>query len=381
MTKFKKFFGKISVQIAVIVSILCISLFIVLNNVLLQQSQQSFTSIVQTIKVAPNRARVIVPNQDPNVVTFNEDGSIKVTPLQEQFSNLFQSSILRVGILAVAASLIIGFLTSQLFTRPLKDLQNGLKKLRDNNYKTTLEKTGTEELDSVIDDFNMLTEELKRVETLRKDLISDTSHELKTPLTSLLGQLQGVKDGVLELDENRVSLLLDQVNRLNDMVEKLQNFSRIRNKNNNLELEEVKLGEVINEVVDLYRDRFQKDDIEIVVDMDTEFIVKADGNLLEQVFINLIENTLKYAEASRIKIHMDNSNLIYEDNGIGIPKKHLPYLFERFYRVEKSRSRETGGLGLGLAIVKEILEAHGWEILVSSELQKGVKFIIEFQTN
>ena len=376
MTKIKTFLGKISVQIAIIVSILCISLFIVLNNVLLQQSQQSFTSIVQTIKVAPNRA-TLVPTQDPNVVTFNEDGSIRVTPLQEKYTELFQSSILKVGILAVTASLVIGFLTSQLFTRPLKDLQNGIKKLRDNNYKTKLEKTGTEELDSVIDDFNLLTEELKRVETLRKDLISDTSHELKTPLTSLLGQLQGVKDGVLELDENRISLLLDQVNRLNDLVERLQEFSRLRNKNNNLEVKKINLREVIEDVLILYKERLIEQNINVQVEVDREFKIKGDENLLKQVFTNLIENTLKYAEASKIKISLNDSELIFEDNGVGIPKEHLPYLFERFYRVEKSRNRETGGLGLGLAIVKEIVEAHGWKIKVESEVKKGTLFTIE----
>lgn len=377
MNKIKSFFSKISVQIALIVSVLCISLFIVLNNVLLQQSQQSFTTIVQTIRVSPYRAPLYVSSNDPTILTFNADGTIKLKPLQEQFTELFQSSIFRVGALAVIASLIIGFLTSRLFTRPLKDLQNGLNKLRDNNYKTKLEKTGTEELDSVIDDFNRLTEELKRVETLRKDLISDTSHELKTPLTSLLGQLQGVKDGVLELDEKRINSLIDQVDRLNNLVEKLQEFSRIRNKNYKLNLEKANLCDIVEEIVSQYQDKFNRNQINVTIDIPHDFKLKADKGLLKQIFINLIENTLKYAKASEIKISFDDNKLIFEDNGIGVSKEHLPYLFERFYRVEKSRNRNTGGLGLGLAIVKEIVETHSWKIEVKSEENKGTKFIIE----
>lgn len=377
MNKIKSFFSKISVQIALIVSVLCISLFIVLNNVLLQQSQQSFTTIVQTIRVSPYRAPLYVSSNDPTILTFNADGTIKLKPLQEQFTELFQSSIFRVGALAVIASLIIGFLTSRLFTRPLKDLQNGLNKLRDNNYKTKLEKTGTEELDSVIDDFNRLTEELKRVETLRKDLISDTSHELKTPLTSLLGQLQGVKDGVLELDEKRINSLIDQVDRLNNLVEKLQEFSRIRNKNYKLNLEKANLCDIVEEIVSQYQDKFNRNQINVTIDIPHDFKLKADKGLLKQIFINLIENTLKYAKASEIKISFDDNKLIFEDNGIGVSKEHLPYLFERFYRVEKSRNRNTGGLGLGLAIVKEIVETHSWKIEVKSEENKGTKFVIE----
>ncbi len=376
--RIRKFFSKISVQIAVIVSVLCISLFFILNNVFLEESKETFSSVVQTIRVSPFTAPVVVRNDDPSVVVFNDDGTIKLKPLEEQYAETFQSSILRVGILAVIASLIIGFLTSQLFTKPLRNLKNGLTKLRDNNYKLKLEKSGTDELDTVIDEFNRLTEELNRVEMLRKDLISDTSHELKTPITSLVGQLQGVKDGVLKMDKKRVDSLLEQVDRLDDLVEKLQEFSRIRNKNYKLNLKEINVSEFINEIVDQYKERFEEEKINVVIDVDKNFEIKGDKDLLRRVFINLIENTLKYAEASEIKISLNDNNLMFEDNGTGIDKKHLPYLFERFYRVEKSRNRNTGGLGLGLAIVKEIIEAHGWKVSVESEAGKGTKFIVEF---
>lgn len=376
--------SKTSAKISLAVSGMVIAMLFVMNAVVIEQSKDVFVNVVGTVTIDSAGDLLFSPinpissRGQINILTFDSNGKIRPKPLQEVYVENLQQVLLKVALLAVAISLFIGIASSRIFSRPLNRLSSGIQKLRRNDYKFKLEKTGTLDFDIVIEEFNRLIDELQRVEDLRKDLISDTSHELKTPLTSLTGQLEGIKDNVLDSSPERITKLLDNVYRLNDLVERLQEFSRIRNKNAKLRKQDLVLKDVLERVIDSLRNDIKKQNLKINVDISSEKRINADEYLLQRIFENFITNTLRYAQATEFTIRMNEGNLIIEDNGIGIDEEHLPFIFERFYRVEKSRNRKTGGLGLGLAIVQELVQSHGWKIEVESKTKEvpGIRFTI-----
>jgi two-component system sensor histidine kinase BaeS len=395
MDNFKQWLSKTGTKIAITISLVCISLFVLLNVVVIKSSHDSLVNVLSGVRLEPlpgfssaipgyrlywahplRGTQTIGEMSGLDVMRFDMDSNSNTGPrsLADIFTERFQASLVSVGMIAIAASFGIGYLASRIFTKPLARLSKGMVKLRENDYRFKLEKTGTVEFDEVADEFNRLTDELQKVEVLRKDLIADTSHELKTPLASLLGQLEGIRDGVLHLDENRTNILLSQVHRLDDMVERLQEFSRLRNKSQSLRRSNINLRNVLEKVKTARQAELNSQNIAMNINTPAEFTINADEGLIEQVFNNLVSNTLAYSNARNISIEAHEEELSYSDDGIGIPVDHLPYIFERFYRVEKSRNRQTGGLGLGLAIVKEIIEAHGWQTKVESQQPVGLKY-------
>ncbi len=375
LKKFLNIFNKLWFQMAIVITLLISVLFVILNFAVLSTGEHTFSNVLEN---AP-QIEVVPIGEDSFLVTRPTSYRInpaKIDPLIQSFRERFANSMLLIIVLAVAGALTIGLLSSRIVTNQFRHLANGMQNLRKSNYKVALEPTGTDEFDSLTDEFNSLVLELKKMDELRKDLISDTSHELKTPLTSILGQLQGIKDGVLKADKAHVDNLIDQANRLNDLIERLQSYSRLRANTLKLKLEKVKLRDLLNKLEKSYSEKLATAKIKLVNEVPSRFTIQADKTLLEQLFINLIENSVRYSKAKEITIAVSDNKISFSDNGIGIPANHLPYIFERFYRVEKSRSRETGGLGLGLAIVKEIAEAHGWKVKAESNKGEGLKLII-----
>jgi len=205
---------------------------------------------------------------------------------------------------------------------------------------------------------------------------SNVSHELKTPLAIMKSEIE-----VALMNENinckkTLYSLLQEINYLNDITEKLLFLTK--NDFNNLKLKEIDLEELVLELFEKYS---QKIHINLHIDEDEEFIIKGDKTLLKMALSNIIENSIKY-KALKIDIFLKKTKnkvtLIIKDNGMGIPKEKLPFIFDEFYRVEESHNKEIKGFGLGLSIVKNILNSHKAKIKVKSE--KGVEFIIEFPT-
>ncbi|MBD3362801.1 hypothetical protein GF362_03720 [Candidatus Dojkabacteria bacterium] len=300
--------------------------------------------------------------------------------LEREFKRNLYTTITFANILGFGLAVIAGTIIAKQITKPLSELEKGIKKLKKNKYKFKLKHTDVEEFDIVIDEFNNLIKELDRVEKLRQDLVSDVSHELKTPLTSILGQLEGILDQLFDPDPKRIKTIKKQVERLSEMVEKLQDYTRIRSKTADLKLQNIKIHKIFSEVENMYSQQLKNKNIRFVCNIDTDLTIRTDKLLLLRVITNLIDNAIKYSGGNEIICKADKEKIVIEDNGIGIDEKHLDLIFERFYRVEKSRSRKTGGLGLGLSIVKEIVEAHGWEIHAERvKNNNGVRFIIHLK--
>jgi two-component system phosphate regulon sensor histidine kinase PhoR len=224
--------------------------------------------------------------------------------------------------------------------------------------------------------------EIRKLETMRRDFVANVSHELKTPLTSIKGFLETLLEGALEDKENSRHFLIimqDHTERLNKLVDDLLSLSRLESKEILLKKDIFNLKQQFEKVIASYGAQFKKRNIEIKNELPINLSINADKDKIEGVLTNLIDNAIKFnKEKGAIRIYSQDQSgiirIIIEDSGIGIPEKDMPRIFERFYRVDKARSRELGGTGLGLSIAKHIVELHGGTIGVESVEGLGSKF-------
>jgi two-component system phosphate regulon sensor histidine kinase PhoR len=224
--------------------------------------------------------------------------------------------------------------------------------------------------------------ETERVEKTRRDFIANVSHELRTPLTSIQGYAETLLDSAPPSDHVHEFLEIIRKNaaRMSRLTEDLLTLARVESGEQRFDVQPSRPSDLLHEVVQSFSKIAQAQGIELVVENGVEGQVSADREALHQVFSNLVDNALKYATSGR-KIVVGARpkgqavEFYVQDFGPGIPSEHLPRLFERFYRVDKARSRESGGTGLGLAIAKHIILAHGGTIRAESELNHGSTFL------
>lgn len=227
-------------------------------------------------------------------------------------------------------------------------------------------------------------EHLKKLENYRKEFLGNVSHELKTPIFNIQGYISTLIDGGINDSKINIDYLKradKSVDRMIHIIDDLETISQLESGTLSLDIENYNLVEQVHDVISQVEIMAAKKNIKITVNTSSEKIKTASDRFrIRQVLSNLITNSIKYGREggeTTISISEDKEKISIEisDNGIGIESKHLPRLFERFYRVDKGRSREQGGTGLGLSIVKHIIEAHNQNILVSSEFGKGTTFV------
>jgi two-component system, OmpR family, phosphate regulon sensor histidine kinase PhoR len=224
--------------------------------------------------------------------------------------------------------------------------------------------------------------ETERVEKTRRDFIANVSHELRTPLTSIQGYAETLLDGAPENNHSRefLEIIRKNAHRMSRLTEDLLTLARVESGEQRFDIQPVAAAEILQEAVQNFRELARAHGIDLQVEDSAPDLVSADREAIHQVFSNLIDNALKYAgSGGRLVLgarHADRGVEFYvRDFGPGIPFEHLPRLFERFYRVDKARSRESGGTGLGLAIAKHIVLAHDGAIRAESELNHGSMFL------
>ena len=224
---------------------------------------------------------------------------------------------------------------------------------------------------------------LRRLERVRKDFVANVSHEIKTPLTAIKGFVETLQNGALKDSqeaEKFLHIIARHVDRLDAIVMDLLDLSRIEDQET-MQLTSLDLGQIAEAALLLCQPKATSKKIKLKVNIDQPVFSPVDDRMIEQALINLIENAVKYSPQNgevRIVVNAgDNENTIcVEDDGIGIPQKDQPRIFERFFRVDRARSRQMGGTGLGLAIVKHIVTLHGGRVTVESELGRGSRFTI-----
>jgi two-component system phosphate regulon sensor histidine kinase PhoR len=227
---------------------------------------------------------------------------------------------------------------------------------------------------------------LRRLEDVRRDFVANVSHEIKTPLTAIKGFVETLHQNIVETPEEAerfLGIISRHVDRLNAIIEDLLMLSRIENEGErgDIRRERTRLRDIFQNAVQICRPQAEEKHIGIELGGDDQLTTVVDPVLIEQAVVNLLDNALKYSDREKsVQIRARTVDceiqIQVQDHGIGIEKKHLPRLFERFYRVDKARSRSLGGTGLGLAIVKHIAQAHGGHVTVESRLGEGSLFTI-----
>lgn len=225
--------------------------------------------------------------------------------------------------------------------------------------------------------------EISKIQKMRTEFVANVSHELKTPVTSVKGFAETLLDGALEdpqMAQQFVHIIYEEADRLHRLINDLLDLSRIESKHIPLHKESLNIVDMINNTLEKMKFKIEEEKQSINLQLPDEAIyVMADQDCIDQVFINLIDNAIKYTEDDgEIQLKLEEQNhfvtILVSDTGIGIPEEDLPRIFERFYRVDKGRSRRMGGTGLGLSIVKHIVEGHGGNVGVKSEVGKGTTF-------
>lgn len=228
--------------------------------------------------------------------------------------------------------------------------------------------------------------ELKNLELMRKDFVANVSHELKTPITSIKGFAETLLDGAMNEEKSKrdfLEIIYQESDRLQLLIEDLLTLSNLERDGFELTCSTVDISMLLEEITPIINQQSLKHHVDYIVEADDNLTVQADKEKLKQVIINLVDNAISYTPDNgkitlRIKETTDFIRIQVKDTGIGIDLETLPRIFERFYRVDKARSRNTGGTGLGLAIVKHIIEVHGGKITVESEINKGSLFSVYF---
>jgi two-component system phosphate regulon sensor histidine kinase PhoR len=224
---------------------------------------------------------------------------------------------------------------------------------------------------------------IRNVEQIKKDFVDNISHELRTPLAAIKGFVETMEDGMEGENRSYLEIIKRNTERLINIVQDLLTLSELEEKEIILEKEDVDVKVLIENILTIFKDAVKKKGVALELEVDTELPkIKGDAFKLEQMFINIIDNAIKYTEAGKISIRLktEGGSLIVEiqDTGIGIPEDQQSRIFERFYVVDKSRSKTVGGTGLGLSIVKHIAQLHDANLAVKSSPGDGTTFSISF---
>ncbi len=240
-------------------------------------------------------------------------------------------------------------------------------------------------LETIVGSVSVLEDvtEMRRLENVRKEFVANVSHELKTPLTSIRGFAETLSNGALDdasTAKRFVAKIESNAAQLQNLIEDILDISEIESGRRDLTLLSVKLRDVIEAVLGDFQERFEKKQLQTQIDVPADQVIKADPAALRQILSNLIDNAIKYTEEKgSIRIYSTLTDdgfceVSVKDSGLGIPKEDLPHIFERFYRVDKARSRALGGTGLGLSIVKHLVQGQGGQVDAESQLGSGSRF-------
>jgi signal transduction histidine kinase len=286
---------------------------------------------------------------------------------------------------AVAAGIALGLARwlARGMTQPLRDMAQAARRMETGEYRQRVHTNSRDEVGQLATAFNRMSAELESLERMRRELVANVSHELKTPITALRAHLENLLDGVEEPDPETLQVMLSQSERLTRLVDQLLDLSRLES--GELPLRRVDVGlralvsDVLSEVEVVRTGREVRVEDRVPEDLSPVF---ADPERLHQVLFNLLDNAVRFTPPGGEVVvsahHVDGRcEVSVADTGPGISAEHLPRLFERFYRVDPARSRDDGGTGIGLAIARSVVEAHGGRIRAASEVGRGSVFTFD----
>jgi signal transduction histidine kinase len=286
---------------------------------------------------------------------------------QAMYDQSVTTVVVAAVIVAGVASVILAIVLARMLARPIEEVGAAARRVAEGDYAARVPREGPEELVGLADSFNQMAESLERQEMMRRDFIANAAHELRTPLTNLQGYLEALRDGVITADRATYESLWDEAERLVRLSRSLDALAEGDAARTPPALEELDLAVAIRQALDLAQPGLERASLRLVVDVPETLPATANPDALRQVLGNLISNAARYTPPGgtvTVRAERRPSDLLVSisNTGDGIPPDDLPRVFERFYRVEKSRDRARGGAGIGLAIVKQLVEAGGGRV-------------------
>ncbi len=320
-------------------------------------------------------------------ITIGQYSSVLLSEEDISFKSSINKSIVVSGIFTLMIVVMLSLYFSKQFSNPIKEVANMSVNLSKGKFDVKYsDKSNIEELDNLRKSINILALKLKQQDELRKKIISDISHEIRTPLNVLENNLEAMIDGIFPVTSDRLANLNDEVIRFGRLLDDLNILKEFESENIKLNLEALYLDELIEDICNDFKIAAESKNIKIVFNkqLHADYRIVGDMDKLKQVFINLISNSVKFTESEgkvELRMFIEMNHVVVEviDEGIGIPKEDLPFIYERLYRADKSRNI-TEGNGIGLTIVKSILQLHNATIDVESVYGKGTVFKLNFTT-
>lgn len=391
---------------------------------------KSLADLPQTSRLTGNLSEVKVGNQTVGYFWLDDKLVVRQSRLARSVGRTIINSMIVGLVLTTILALILGIILTSRFTEPLRNLTEAVKKVAKGDLSTRLKvkAKGKDDIAMLSHAFNQMTEQLARNEEVRRNMVADIAHELRTPLAVIFGKLESLQDGVLPMSPETLLPIQDETIRLTRLVQDLQQLSLAEAGKLPLHLVQVDIANILSRILEQFAIEFETRQIEqsFIINPDQTYAAEADPDRLTQVFVNLIGNALLHTPpGGRISVSVSqetdrvlpeaksgtgtnvrdklarrsgNKNqeqrstdsefslpkpenrewikVSIQDTGVGIPEEELTHIFDRFYRVDRARGRETGGTGLGLAIAKEFVQAHGGRIEVVSKLGEGACFTV-----
>lgn len=303
-----------------------------------------------------------------------------LTAIAEAFQPI--RNLLLIGmVLLILLLTFVGTKMTNRIVRPIKQMEKVAKDIAQGDFTKRLSLKGEDEIASLGRSINTMSSTLEEVDRNRREFLGNVSHELRTPISYLKGYSEALGEGIITT-EKYVETVTKETDRMDRLVHDLLDLAQLEGDSYPMNKEPIILAELVKEVLGRFRLKLDDKDLVTEVQLDEEVVVTGDYRRLDQVMENLLSNAIKFTnEKKTIRISVVEEStmgvLKLEDEGIGIPEEDVPYIFERFYRVEKARTRKSGGTGLGLSIVQQIINKHEGKITVDSELGKGTVVTVE----
>ncbi|MHB8085897.1 MAG: sensor histidine kinase [Dehalococcoidia bacterium] len=313
----------------------------------------------------------------PNPTT----GVVGLGDPEQEFLQNSQRSLGIAALVAVVFAVVLGIIVSNLITRPMRQLATSAHKIAAGDLTQRVKHNSDDEVGEVSVAFNSMAEQLEMKEKSRKQLLADIAHELRNPLSIVQGNLEAWLDGVITPSPDQVASVYDETILLNRLVSDLRELSLAEAGQLKLRLEPSNLRELINTEINVFTARCQEKQVKLEADIANDLPqANIDQDRIRQVLHNLLENALRYSPAGgtiKVKAQPEDEsyvNISVADTGSGIDPADLPYVFDHFYKADRSRQRGYGGAGIGLALVKKYVELHGGKVWVETQLGKGSTF-------
>lgn len=325
----------------------------------------------------------------PLYSSLNKVGMVEIGPYLPDYLNehdkafieAFNRVLIGVGIFSLLFALLLGTIMSRRLSSPISRIIAAAGSISKGFYNERIAQSeNITEIIELTSTINNLAESLEKQEALRKRLTGDVAHELRTPLATLQSHMEAMIDGIWPADAERLRSCHEEIVRIGKLVGDLEKLTKYENEKLLLEKSGFDVGELAKRLIQNFESQFLSKGIRLEF-IENQALVYADRDKISQVLVNLFSNALKFtSEGGRVAVRVSKeqgfARLIVEDNGSGIPQEDLPYIFERFYRADKSRNRLTGGSGIGLTISRAIVNAHGGSIEVESTQGRGTKFTV-----